>query len=319
MTSDTDQPATVEAPMSWDAFTRRLADSLGRLAVESFLVLSLPSDDAGARAFVQFAHRGGDDGASSTLRAEAAASADLPGTRPLTPVQEERIRALEWQRPAAEDAGRNFTREWSMPAPFAEVAAVATRTLRDVYGVVDPAELRYRYASFEGLEVEDLDLGIEPVPQSPRPRSKLLRRQSTGQLTPLVEDGLRRWLGVDRLERDADGDYPIPVGSALVFVRVASGRMPMIAISSSILTDVEESPRLYAALNDVNRRIRFARAFWVARTIVIATELPAVDVTADQIAFACLQLGNLADRLDDLLHGPFGGGVAFEGGSLLVH
>jgi hypothetical protein len=76
---------------------------------------------------------------------------------------------------------------------------------------------------------------------------------------------------------------------------------------------------LYAALNDVNRRIRFARAFWVARTIVIATELPAVDVTADQIAFACLQLGNLADRLDDLLHGPFGGGVAFEGGSLLVH
>ena len=92
----------------------------------------------------------------------------------------------------------------------------------------------------------------------------------------------------------------------------------MIAISSSILTDVDES----LAVRRAQRRQPadpFRPGVLRRPPIVIATELPAVDVTADQIAFACLQLGNLADRLDDLLHGPFGGGVAFEGGSLLVN
>ena len=317
--SDTDQPAPVGVPMSWDEFTRRLADGLGAMAIESFLVLSLPADDAGARAFVQFAHWAGDDGASEGLRAETIGSAYLPDTRRLTPVQEERLDALAWQRSAADQKGENLFMEWSTPAPFTEVAAIAARTLREVYGVVEPSELRYRYASFDPVEVGDLDLGIEAVASSPRPRSKPVRRPSTGQLAPIVEDGLRRWLGVDRLERDQDGDYPIPVGSALVFVRVADDRMPLVSVFSSILTDVGESPGLFAALNDVNRRIRFARAFWVARTIVIATELPAVDVTADQIAFTCMQLGSLADHLDDVLHGRFGGGFAFEGSSRLMN
>ena len=199
------------------------------------------------------------------------------------------------------------------------MAIFVGRTLREVYGVVEPTDLRYRYASFDNLEVEDLTLGLEPEQRTPRPSAKPQRRLSTGALAPVVEEGVRRWLGVDRLERDADGDYPIPVGSALVFVRVADGPLPMVAVFSSILTDVDESPALFAALNDINRRIRFARAFWVARTIVVATELPAVDITADQIAFACVQLAGLADHLDDVLHGRFGGGFAFEGRSILVN
>ena len=93
----------------------------------------------------------------------------------------------------------------------------------------------------------------------------------------------------------------------------------MVAVFSTILSDVDESPGLFAALNDINRRICFARAFAVARSLVIATELPAVDITADQIAFACTQLAGLADHLDDVLHGRFGGGFAFDDTSTLVH
>ena len=141
----------------------------------------------------------------------------------------------------------------------------------------------------------------------------------TRPLAPLVEEGLRLWLGVERLERDEDGDYPIPVGSANVYVRVGDDRLPLVAVFSSILTDVDESPGLFVALNDINRRIRLARAFWVARTIVVATEIAAVDITGEQISFACMQLGSLADHLDDVLHGRFGGGFAFEGRSALVN
>ena len=318
MTSDTDQGGTAADPITWDEFTRRLADGLGKMAVESFLILELPSDEAGGRAYVQFAHWAHDDG-SGGLRAEAVGSEYLPETRPLTPVQEERLDALAWQRPSPDAKGRNFHREWPVPAPCVDVAAVVARTLREVYGVAEPSELRFRYASFESAEIADLDLGLEPVAPAPRPRSKPAKALTNGQLAPLVEEGLRLWLGVERLERDEDGDYPIPVGSAMVYVRVGDDRLPLVAVFASILTDIDESPSLFAALNDINRRIRFARAFWAARTIVVATELAAVDVTAEQISFACMQLGCLADHLDDVLHGRFGGGFAFAGRSQLMN
>ena len=314
MTSD----AAAGAATAWNEFTGRLADGLGKMMVESFLILELPSDEAGARADVQFAHCADDDG-SAGLRAEAVGSENMPETRPLTPVQEERLDALAWQRPAPDAKGRNFHREWPAPAPCADVAALVTETLREVYGVGEPSELRYRYASFDPVEVEDLDLGLAPVPPTPRPRTKPAKAMSPGQLTPIVEEGLRLWLGIERLERDEDGDYPIPVGSAMVYVRVGDDQLPLVAVFASILTDVDESPSLFVALNDINRRIRFARAFWVARTIVVATELAAVDVTAEQISFACMQLGSLADHLDEVLHGRFGGGFAFEGRSRLVN
>ncbi len=306
------------AGTSWDAFARRLADGLGRMAAESFLILALPADEAGGRAYVQFAHWTAGDG-SAGLRAEAVGSENMPETRPLTPVQEERLGALAWARPAPGEACRNFHRTWPAPAPCDDVAALVTETLREVYGVGAPGDLQSRYASFENEEVEDLGLGLEPIPPTPRPRGKPERALSSGQLEPLVEDGLRDWLGVEQLERDEDGDYAIPVGSALVYVHVGGDRLPLIAIFSSILTDVEATPGLFAALNDINRRIRFARAFWVSGTIVVATELAAVDVSARQISFACMQLGSLADHLDDMLHGRFGGGVAFEGRALLLN
>jgi len=315
---DASNSATMSGvPLSWDDFTRRLAESLGRMAIESFLILSLPADVAGVRAYVQFAHWAHD--ASQGLRTEAAGNKNLPGTRPLTPAQEERLEALAWQCPDTDSAVGNYIRDWPMPAPFAEVAAVAVRTLREVYGVAEPAELRFRYALFGSGDVADLALGLEPEERPLRPRSKPSRRPSAGTLSPIVEQGLRRWLRVDRLERDADSDYPIRVGSALIFVRVVEDELPMIAIFSTILAGVEEGPALFAALDDINRRIRFARAFSIGRTILVATELPVVDITADQIAFACMQLGSLADHLDDVLHGRFGGGFAFEGRPTLVN
>lgn len=305
-----DEHTTTSA--DWEAFEARLSAGLGRMAVESFLILALPEDEAGGRAYVQFAHWEDADG-STGLRAEAVGSDNLPDTRPLTPVQEERLDALAWEKPAAGETCRNFHRAWPTPAPCGEVASLVTETLREVYGVAAPDELQYRYASFESTEVDDLGLGLAPVAPTPRPRHKPLRPQASGQLAPIVEEGLRDWLGAERLERDEDGDYAIPVGSALVFVRVGDDRMPMVGIFSSILTEVEATPGLFTALNDINRRIRFARAFWVAGTIVVATELAAVDISAQQISFTCSQLGSLADHLDDVLHGRFGGGIAFEG------
>lgn len=304
--------------LTWDDFEKALAEVLSAMPLETFLILALPSDEAGERAYVQFAHLASGPAGSEWLRAEASGSSYLPTTRPLTPEQEERLLGLAWKRPPPGGLSPNFVREWEMPAPFAEVAHLVVETLQDVYGVAAPDALRYTYARFEGSpRVETLELGLRPDEPRPKPRAKPPTRPTAAALEPLVEDGLRRLLGVERLVRDSDGDYPIPVGSALLFVRVVDGRPPVVAMYSTVLADVDESPVLFAAINDINRRMHFGRAFWVARHVVVATELPAVDISADQIAFACLQLGTLADHLDDVLHGRYGGTLMFETRSAL--
>lgn len=300
--------------LSWDEFERRLAAALGRMADETYLILATPPDDIGPGYYVQFAC-----GDSWGARAEAVSSDYLPPTRALTPAQEEQLDGLGWQRPRPDDVGRNFLRTWPVPAPFEDVARLAVRTLRDVYGVSAPAELRYRHQSFDRGDVEEPDLGVEPARRAPPPQPGPRPGQARAELAPLIEDALKRWLRLDELARDDDGDYPIRLGSALMFIRLLDGVPPVVRIFSPILRDIAASAALLAALNEINGRIRFGRVFWAGRQVVVAMELTAVDITADQVAFACIELGNLADHLDDGLHGRFGGATAFSTRAALVN
>lgn len=293
--------------MTWDDFRVRLEKALAAMAIESFLILTLPADSAGERCYVQFAHWADDVGSSAGLRYEAVGSEYLPPTRPLTPVQEERVLGLGLLPPPAGDVCRNYRTTWPTPAPFAAVAELAVRTLREVFGVEAPGDLRARYASFGGADPPPLDLGLEPFEPAPRPGSKPASAMLVARLAPTVEDGLRRWFGVEELRRDEDGDYPIRIGSTVVFVRVVDGRPPIVAVFSPILDGIDASPALFAALNNANAHVRYARAFWVPRRIIVATELPGMELTADLIGIVCAEVGSVADQLDDVLHGRFGG------------
>jgi hypothetical protein len=294
-----------EAEPAWADLERRLAAVLGRLRDETFLIVSTAADDDDRVCYVQFA--AGDWG----LRAEAVSSRFLPSDRPLTAEQETALVALGWLPPGQEEnAGPNFSRRWPAPAPVEEVARQAVRTLREVYGVAIPRQLRHTYKSFERV-LEDPDLGTQPERSAPPPRPTPHTIRSAAELRPLVEAALEGWLGLDELVRDADGDYPIRVGSALMFVQVVDGVPPLVRIFSPILRDVAGSRELLDALNEINGRIRFGRVFWMSHQVIVAMELTAAGITADQVVFACTELGNLADHLDDGLHGRFGGATIF--------
>ncbi len=103
------------------------------------------------------------------------------------------------------------------------------------------------------------------------------------------------------MKYDEQGDIPIRMGSAFVFVRVDAGTPPLLAVLSPVLWGIEASPALLDAVNDVNKRIRFGRVFWTGREVMAAMEVPAVSLTADDVAFACLQVGSIADHFDDKL------------------
>lgn len=292
--------------LGWAEFEHRLAHVLASMPVESYLVLSTVEGEAGN--YVQFANTG-----ENGFRAEAVGNAYLPASDALAPEQEEELGALGWRTPGErDDAGRNFHRMWPNPAPYDEVARLAVASLREVYRVATPGALVYRHRSFEdGRALDASPLGIRPEERIEPTEATMASRPSADEVRERVEGALRAWLGVDELIRDDDGDYPVRLGSALMFVRLVDGVPPLVQLFSIVVANVDRSTELLAALNEVNERIRFGRAFWTGRRVIVTMELTALDLTADQVAFGANQLGNLADALDDWLSGRFGGSTAF--------
>jgi hypothetical protein len=107
----------------------------------------------------------------------------------------------------------------------------------------------------------------------------------------------RKRLRAPRVRADADGDYPIHVGSAVCYVRLLGGLPPAVRVFSPILRDVSVTAELRAALDEINGRIRNGRVFTSGRAVVVVTDLPAIGLTAEHVSFACRELGALADHL----------------------
>jgi len=292
---------------SWEEFEERLASVLGRMQATSYLVISAPTSDEHSSYYVQFAQAG-----RPGFLAEAVSNHYLSGTAALSPAQEEQLGDLGWQWPTlGSDRDANFSRQWPMPVPFAEVARLAVRTFREVYGVPNPSVLTYRSFAKGGRPFAQPTLGIDPTPkENVRPESEPVV-PTTEELKPLVEAAVKRFLDADVVHYDEQGDIPIRMGSALVFVRVVDAKPPHLAIFSPVLWGIRATPELFEALNELNTRIRFGRVFWTGREVMAALELPAAGVTAEDIAFACMQVGSIADHFDDELQGRFGGTTMF--------
>ncbi len=308
---------------AWDAFAARLTAALAAMEQATYLVVSLAGEPrSGTSAYVQFAQ-----GGLLGFRAEAAGNHLLPPGHGLGPIQEDRLAALGWQRPGPASQGRNWVREWQEPVPFGEVAGIAVQTLREVYGAATPDDLRYRSGAFPAHHgpIPEPGLGIAPDRQVPEhPAAAVVPGQTHPSLEPdeaeaSLQAALAEFIRGTDLVPDRDGDLPIRVGSALMFVRPIAGRPPLLQLFSPLVSGVDLTPSLLDSLNDINRSILFGRVFWTEREVVVSMELTAVGITAAQIAFGCVQLGNLADHLDDVLRGRFGGRTMFEVPKALVN
>jgi hypothetical protein len=299
--------------ISWEQFEGRLAAVLGRMAAETFLILSTPPDDEHCY-YVQFA-QGGRGG----FRAEAESNNFLAGRWALSPAQEEQLAGLGWQCPTPGNTDLNFMRQWPTPAPYAEIARLAVRSLCEVYGIERPSELVYRRFARRGPDFAEPELGIQLERRmSPSGRGEHAAPK-LGELVPLVEQAVKGFLGTDEIVRDKDGDIPIRQGSALLYVRTMDGAPPVVRVFSLVLRGVEASQPLLEALNEINGRIMFGRVLWASDRVIVSAEVSAVGISTEQIAFLCLQIGALADHLDDELSNRFGGEKMFDGPKKLVN
>jgi hypothetical protein len=292
----------------WREFETHVALALGRLPTDGILVLTARSASGEPTYFVQFRQRG-----LAGFVAEAVSNNYLIGSLALSPIQEQQMADLGWQWPA-EGAAKpeNFNREWPMRAPFDEVARLAVATLREVYGVKTTSDLAYRAVAKAGGEYAIPGLGIDGLAGNEPPSGASRAPTATVQeLGPLVEAAVRAFTGVTDLQRDKDGDLPIRMGSAMVFVRVVDATPPTVMVFAPVIWGVATSSDLLAAINEANAQVHYGRLFWNGREVIVASELPAIGLTPEEIAFACFQVGAIADHFDDQLQATFGGKTMF--------
>jgi Putative bacterial sensory transduction regulator len=133
-------------------------------------------------------------------------------------------------------------------------------------------------------------------------------------IKPFVEKAVADYIGTkpDELTINEDGSIPIRRGSTAYYVRLLDGTPPMVQIYSTVLYEVPKSPGLLDRLNEINSETMFARAFWTAEQVIVATELVAESIDKDQIANACGVVGTVSDSIDDELRTKFGGQTIFD-------
>lgn len=144
MQSSTWQTGTRRCQLrSWKDLADAVAGQIPRLQEDSFRYLVIASTTR----YVQLAAL--PDG---TIHGEAS-SHDSQGAECLSDASCRRLVRMGWQRPVLTTAGdrrqaKNLWRRWRAPAAADAVATLAVKTLRDVFEVATPSELKIRRASF---------------------------------------------------------------------------------------------------------------------------------------------------------------------------
>jgi len=198
-------------------------------------------------------------------------------------------------------------------------ATVACRAEADARVGVNPGFL-YELASAAGEDVLTLHLPPDPgVPLRVETGDGFLAllmpvRIGVESARPGFEAMLAELLDVDvaDLERDDDGDYPVPLaGDHLLHLSLIEGDpdagTPDTVHAFAVLAhDVEPSPELLAELNDLNRHVRFARLYWADGAVFVGDELLLSTLDAAELGHACRTVAALAARVAPLLEAVHG-------------
>ena len=154
-------PRQPDTRTEWLTFEAALADALGALEEDEFLIVGSKH----RQHYVQFACHG-----HHGMWIEAVSNAYIarPDER-LSDAQNAHLAALGWDDPGAAD--RNWSRDVAAPAPFALVARLACITLFEVYEIPHPGALEYTAFRSQGGSIRFPTLRLRR--RDPAPASRL--------------------------------------------------------------------------------------------------------------------------------------------------
>lgn len=282
-------------PMTWDSFSEALARSLERMAPREYLILeAAPPDPLANGYFVQFARE------QAGLLLEAVSNLYLEDIHRLDVERERVLVGLGWEKPKPRSKHlRNWRRRVGNPVDWKASARLAVQTLRDVYGVSSPSELRYnRFHGPSGDRRPDDELGIQA----------LAKRRRSSDPDAVIDRALASIAGPFAFEHQDDGRFGHFGGVPIWVLRVEAGTQ-LLRAYSAFRSSVPSSPRVFEALNEANSTLLVGRVLWVNDALVAAVEVPADHLNDDLVVLAVLMASSIATRLDADL-GPTVGGIS---------
>jgi hypothetical protein len=317
-----DEPSTADlrakVTEAWREFARALAVRLGALPTGAHLEVTLdPTASGTGDAVYSVSVDVADDG---RLSARAVGNATLPAGYRLDRAAVADMIALGWAPPGVvEGSGEQFGLDCAVDEAT-RLAAVLSRTLRDVYGAPHPAFLVYLVQDGAGEMLPAEPLGTARSEFGPdrdvaadldQALAAAAGAQAENDVLAL-EERVRTVVSTmlksksDQLQVDSDGDINIRAGSAMVFVRVRDNP-PLVDVFSPVLTEVQPTERLYMKLSELTNRMPIGRLYCAEDTVWASIPVFGRNFQATHLMLAVQVMTGLADELDDRLHGEFGG------------
>lgn len=291
---------------AWSRFQGELADHIVAMEDDDILIVeaeaSVDEDDPGVAPYVQFCAWGED-----LVRAEVSSNEYLAADTMLADAGESAMLDLGWNEPtcgATDEAGAGSA-NYFVDAGRREgdwVAAVAVAALRDVFGVPHPAFLDWpEDAGADGADAgpyqeTEVDRSDEPLAVMP---------ESAEHLRALVGAALTA-PGGEPVEYDEDGDIPVPVGSALLFVRVHESA-PVVEMFAVVVRGVQDTARAAFEVAVLNRDTRMIKFVLLEDAVIATLHLPATPFAPRQLRALVASMGDVVDRVDDDLVARVGG------------
>lgn len=291
--------------MAWVRFQRKLGDFVadledGDLSVVHALLPSEPEEGTGP--FIRFsAHAGG-----TMVRAAAASNHFLAPAYQLTQEDVDVLVGGGWRAPDPSLVGEPEAALFVVEQPRRRadlVALMSVRALRDAFGVPHPAFLQG--GPLEPAPVVEPGSGHEPERVPDFELMQLLRPESPEELDHFVAQTLTEILGREAY-RDDDGDFPVRVGTVVLFVRPLASE-PIIEVFSPLIRDIADRDRALLEVSILNRDAQFISYHLTGSTIVARMNVPAFPFVPNQLAVLLSRMADTLDTVDEDLSLRVGG------------
>ena len=125
-----------------------------------------------------------------------------------------------------------------------------------------------------------------------------------------VKELLRAAFGWEQVQVDEDGDVPMPCRTAMVYASVV-GQGRLVRVWSRAVSGVEATKPVLREVNDANAHAAVARVYAQHRAVWVEGCFPVEGLRAPDLGQLCTEVGDLADRLGQLLAAVHGGSVTF--------
>ena len=181
------------------------------------------------------------------------------------------------------------------------------------YGLLDPTDdntMVYRVdkpvlvISVDENDEDDKDDGEEGDDRKPSDNAN----NSVDHFRTGLLEAMREMTKKDSLEPDEDGDIPVNFGSSCTYLSPRANPLS-VDIYSVLLSEVNQSSALLAAINEANCETLFAKVKYLSehKQIILHHEIAADSLNEGSLKRHVIHLGRMADSLDSEFKREFGG------------